>query len=133
MRIEGIRRETEKLRKKIGTLPKIHRFRGRRVVRSEDWKWADWTTLPDHYILSTGGKGTPKDWYQDYLALMEKLRDPIYGNAICIWCAIYQAQRAKEAVDRDVKYHEENGGETNKDERIQEVKWRLFNERGGAN
>lgn len=151
MRIEAMRRETERLRKKISNQPKILRFRGRKVVHAEDWKWADWSTLPDHYIpVMISHDSTPHEWYQAYVALMVELRDPTWGNTICSGCAINRAQEAKNVLDREAKYWEENGGETAKEEQLrtlgeqirlssekeegmQEVEWRFYNERGGAN
>ncbi len=151
MRMEAVRRETERLRKKISNLPKIPRFRGRRVVHAEDWKWVDWSTLPDHYIpFMISPDSTPHDWYQDYVALMVELRDPTWGHAVCGGCAINRAHEAKKEIDREARYWEDNGGETAKEEqlrrlgeqtrlssqkqeRMQQAEWRLYNERGGAN
>jgi hypothetical protein len=92
---------------------------------------------------------TPADWYQDYLSLMAHLRDPDYAHAVCFTCAIAQAQSAKREIDRIAKYWEEQGGESarqeqlrmlreqtrrssEKQDRMREAEWRLYNEAGGA-
>jgi hypothetical protein len=55
MRIEGLRQETRRLRKKIRKGPRILRFRGKRVVRLRDWKWGDWSKLFE-FIKKSGGQ-----------------------------------------------------------------------------
>jgi hypothetical protein len=145
-----MRRETEKLKKKIKQAPRILKFRGRRVVHSADWTWADWTKLPGEFIpLMINPHSTPPNWYRDYLALMSKLQDPYYADAICSHCAIYQAQSLKRELDRGREYWEQNGGEEakekfyqnceepktsefRKEDAMQEVKWRFYNELAGA-
>lgn len=141
--MNSMRRETEKLKKKIKQAPRILKFRGKRVVHSVDWKWADWTKLPGEFIpLMINPGSTPHDWYQDYLALMQELQDPLYGGEICwVNCAIHQAQFAKKEIDRSTKYWEEEGGHVDKEIRVrvekhkafQEVEWRVYNELGEAN
>lgn len=124
MTMNSMRRETEKLKKKIKQAPRILKFRGRRVVHSVDWQWADWTKLPGEFIpLMINPDSTPHDWYQDYRALMQELQDPLYGGEIC-WanCAIHQAQSAKKEIDRSTKY-----------KALREVEWRVYNELGEAN
>jgi hypothetical protein len=137
-----MRRETEKLKKKIKQAPRIRKFRGRRVVHSVDWTWADWTKLPGEFIpLMINSESTPPDWYQDYLALMHELQDPLYGGEICWNCAIYQAQSAKKEIDPSTTYWKEEVGEASKEIRVsiekdkafQEVEWRVYNELGEAN
>jgi len=142
MTMNSMRRETEKLKKKIKQAPKILKFRGRRVVHSADWTWADWTKLPGEFIpLMINPHSTPPEWYRDYLALMHELQDPLYGGEICWNCAIYQAESAKKEIDRSTKYWEEEGGEVSKeirvsiekDEALRDVEWRVYNELGEAN
>ena len=151
MQIEKIKRETQKLQKTIDRLPKILKFRGRRVAHVKDWKWGDWSTIPDKYLgLITNPRSTPLDWYRDYVDLMKLLKDPAYGNEQCWTCAIYLADWEKKEIHRHQKYWDEHGGETGKEEDFREmgeryrlscekgeamrnVKWRLFNELGGAN
>ena len=150
--MNSMRRETEKLKKKIKQAPRIRKFRGRRVVHSVDWEWADWTKLPGEFIpLMINPGSTPPEWYKDYRALMQELQDPLYGGEIC-WmnCAIHQAQFAKKEIDRSTKYWEEQGEEAakerlrknwgekfsssiEKNEAFQEVEWRVYNELGEAN
>ena len=151
MTMNSMKRETEKLKKKIKQAPRILKFRGKRVVHSVDWRWADWTTLPGEFIpLMINSDSTPHDWYRDYLALMSELQDPLYGGEICWNCAIHQAQSAKKEIDRFTKLWEGEGGEaakeqqrkelgekfrlsSEKDEALRDVEWRVFNELGEAN
>jgi len=151
MRINGIRREAQRLKRTIEKQPRIWKFRGRRVVNAEEWKWADWSKLPDSYhILISYGNSVPEDYLRDYNALMQKLEDPTYGRMICWSCAIHQAQRAKKEIDRDKQYWQENGGEEarekwyekvgepnrtsfRKDDATRQVEWRIYNELAEAN
>jgi hypothetical protein len=151
MRIEGLRRETQSLNKKIRKGPRILRFRGRRVVSLKDWRWGDWSKLPDRYmIFLIGTDKFPQDWLADYVALLTKLQDPRLGNMVCWSCVVSLADGAKERIDYFARYWEESGGEAAKEERFREfgeeykksylkdeamrdVKWRVFNELGEAN
>ena len=122
MRIEQIRREAKRLEKKIRSQPCIWRFRGRRVVHASEWKWGDWTKLPDSYsILIVYGKSVPDDYLRDYAALMERLGDATYGNAICWSCVIHRAKDAKKELDRHDRYWQEQGGEAAKEKWYQEA------------
>ena len=132
----------EKLKKKIEGAPRILKFRGRRVVHSVDWTWADWTKLPAEYIpLMINSESTPSDWYRDYLALMSKLQDPDYGGDICWRCAIHQAQSTKHELDQSTKYLEEEENKNPKEispnakrnNALKEVEWRIYNELAQAN
>lgn len=142
MTMNSMRRETEKLKKKIKQAPRIRKFRGRRVVHSVDWEWADWTKLPGEFIpLMINPGSTPPEWFRDYLALMSELEDPYYGGEICWNCAIYQAQSAKKEVDRNTEYWKEEIGNLPKemrvsverDQALRDVEWRVYNELGEAN
>jgi hypothetical protein len=151
MRIEGLRQETRRLRKKIRKGPRILRFRGKRVVHLRDWKWGDWSRLPDRYMIFLWGTDKfPQEWLADYVALLEKLQDPDLGKHLCISCVVDKAGWVKREIDGEAKYWEQNGGEAAKEERyrmggertrlaflkqdaMREVKWRFFNELGGAN
>ena len=98
MRIEQIRREAKRLKKKINSQPRIWQFHGRRVVRASEWKWGDWTKLPDRYcILIVYGKSVPEDYLRDYAALLEKLEDPTYGK------------RLDRTIDEHTRYMKETG------------------------
>jgi hypothetical protein len=151
MRINEIRREAHRLKRTIEKQPRIWKFHGRRVVNADEWKWGDWTKLPDSYhILIAIGKSVPKDYLRDYAALMQKLEDPTYGKMVCCSCVIQRAQDAKKELDRHNRYWQENGGETAKESWYQEVgephtssfrkqdamrqvKWRIYNELAEAN
>jgi hypothetical protein len=151
LRIEQIKREIRKLKRTVDRAPRVWRFRGRRVVHAEDWKWADWSKLPDKYsILIVYGRSVPEDYLRDYAALMEKLEDATYGKAVCWSCVIHRAQDAKKELDRHNRYWQENGGETAKERWYQEagepytssfrkqdamrqVEWRIYNELAEAN
>ena len=142
MTMNSMRRETEKLKKKIKQAPRIRKFRGRSVVHSVDWQWADWTKLPGEFIpLMINLGSTPPEWFRDYLALMSELQDPLYGSEICWNCAIYQAQYAKKEIDRSTKYWEEEIGRLPKElrlsvernEALRDVEWQVYNELGEAN
>jgi hypothetical protein len=151
MRINQIKRELQKLQRTIDRQPRVWRFRGRRVVHADEWKWGDWTKLPDSYFgLMINENSAPADYYRDYLALMEELEDPFYASTRCGHCAISQAQRAKKEIDRQDRYWQEQGGETAKEEwyqeagepyatrfrkqdAMQQVEWRIYNELGAAN
>jgi len=95
-------------------------------------------------------KSAPADFSTDYIALMEKLEDPLYGRHRCWWCVINQAEYAKKEIDRRDRYWQEHGGEAGKEQHYQElgepyasnsrredairhVEWRIYNELGGAN
>jgi hypothetical protein len=150
MRINEIEREAKRLKRKIEKQPRIWKFHGRRVVHADEWKWADWTKLPDTYsILIVYGKSVPDDYYGDYAALLEKLKDPTYGRARCGFCAIQQAQDAKKKIDREARYWQEHGGEAarerwyeeagephtssfRKQDAMRQVEWRIYNELGEA-
>ena len=143
---DQIKREIKKLKRTIDTQPRILSFRGKRVVHSSQWKWGDWTKLPDKYsLLIIWGKNVPADYYEDYAALLEKLGDPAYGRHRCWDCAIHLAQYAKKEIDRHDKYWRENGGEAAREEWYHEVnkareidfrrqdamrvvEWRIYNE-----
>jgi len=151
MSTNEIKRELKRLKRRIERQPRIWKFRGRRVVRAEEWKWGDWTKLPDSYsILIVYGKSVPDDYLRDYAALMEKLEDPTYGKMICWSCVIHRAQDAKKELDRPGRYWQENGGEAAKERWYQEagepytssfrkqdamrqVEWRIYNELAEAN
>jgi hypothetical protein len=123
MRINEIKREANKLKRRIEKQPRIWKFRRRRVVNAEEWKWEDWSKLPDSYhILISWGKNVPEDYLRDYAALMEKLEDPTYGNAICWGCAIHQAQEVKKEIDSDNRYWQENGGEAAREKWYKQVR-----------
>jgi hypothetical protein len=146
MRINEIRREAHRLKRRIEKQPRIWEFHGRRVVRSDEWKWGDWTKLPDEYnILIVYGKSVPEDYLRDYAALLEKLEDPTYARMVCWSCVIHEAQYAKKELDRHERYWQENGGEAakeawyrevgeqiasefRKDDAMREVEWRIYNE-----
>ena len=151
MRIEQIKREMKRLRRTVDRAPRVWRFRGRRVVHAEEWKWGDWTKLPDKYsLLIVYGKSVPEDYLRDYAELLEKLEDATYGKMVCWGCVIQRAQDAKKELDRHNRYWQENGGETAKERWYQEagepytssfrkqdamrqVEWRIYNELAEAN
>ena len=151
MRINEIRREAHRLKRTIEKQPRIWKFHGRRVVRADEWKWGDWTKLPDSYhILIAMGKDVPKDYLRDYAALMQKLEDPTYGKMVCSSCVIQRAQDAKKELDRRNRYWQENGGENAKErwykevgepytssfrkqDAMRQVEWRIYNELAEAN
>jgi hypothetical protein len=151
MRINEIKREAHRLKRTIAKQPRIWKFHGRRVVHVGEWKWGDWTKLPDKYsILIVYGKSVPEDYLRDYAALMEKLEDATYGKMVCWGCVIQRAQDAKKELDRHNRYWQENGGETakekwyqeagepytssfRKDDAMRQVEWRIYNELGEAN
>jgi len=151
MRINEIKREAHRLKRTIEKQPRIWKFHGRRVVHADEWKWGDWTKLPDSYhILITYGKSVPKDYLRDYAALMQKLEDPTYAHMTCWSCVIQRAQDAKKELDRRNRYWQENGGETAKEkwyeevgepqtssfrkqDAMRQVEWRIYNELAEAN
>lgn len=142
MTMNSMRREAEKLKKKIEQAPRIRKFRGRRVVHAVDWEWADWTKLPGEFIpLMINSDSTPPGWYRDYLALMGELQDPLYGSEICWNCAIHQAQHTKKEIDSNTKYWAKEKGKVSKEirlgvernEALRDVEWRVYNELGEAN
>jgi hypothetical protein len=139
-----------RLQRTIERQPRIWRFRGRRVVNAEEWKYADWTALPDEYLpFTVNREKAPPDWYADYQALMAKLEDPLYGQLLCISCPIKQAQDVRREIDRDHQHWQEQGGDNAKEEWYKElgelkakpfrkadatrrVHWRIFNDLAGA-
>lgn len=151
MRINEIKREAHRLKRTIDRQPRIWKFHGRRVVHAEEWKWGDWTKLPDKYsILIVYGKTVPEDYLRDYAELLEKLEDPTYGKAVCWGCVIQRAQDAKKELDRHTRYWQENGGEAAKErwyeeagepytssfrkqDAMRQVEWRIYNELAEAN
>jgi len=151
MRINEIKREAKRLQRRIERQPRIWKFRGRHVVRGDEWKWGDWSKLPDSFnLLIVYGKSVPQNYLRDYAHLLEKLQDESYGKLICWRCAISLAQDAKKELDRHERYWQENGGEAakeawykevgeprasnfRKDDDVRQVKWRIFNELAEAN
>ena len=141
-----IKTEIQKLQRTIKKAPRIWQFHGRKVVRVRDWKYGDWTKLPDKYHLIAIWSGAiPEDWQRDYVALLEKLKDAELGKLLCYHCLIYQAQDRKKEIERIAKYWQENGGEEAKQKFYEElgepstshhrkqdamldVEWRLYNE-----
>ena len=151
MRIEEIRREMGRLQRRVEQQPRVWRFRGRRVVRVMEWEYEDWSKFPDAYsiFIMVNPKSAPADWYRDYIALMVKLEDPLYGRMRCSTCAIHEAQRVKEEIERHEKRWRDEGGESaresfynevgemharefRKQDAMREVERRVFNELGGA-
>jgi hypothetical protein len=151
MRINEIKREAHRLKRTIEEQPRILKFHGRRVVNADEWKWGDWTRLPNRYsILIVYGKSVPEDYLRDYAALLEKLEDATYGKMVCWSCVIQRAQDAKKELDRQERYWQENGGETakerwyqeagepytssfRKDDAMRQIEWRVYNELAEAN
>jgi hypothetical protein len=108
----SIENEIRQLRKKIENSPGIWKFRGRRVIPEQDWKWGDWTKLPGEYIVFLiGNENVPVDWQLAYSALMKKLQDPDYGRARRGYCAINQAQRQRAGIEKRKARWEAEGGE----------------------
>jgi hypothetical protein len=147
--MEQIKREMRRLQRTVERQPRVWRFRGRRVVHGEDWKYGDYSKLPDEYNVLVQADAVPRDWYRDYLALMAKLEDPLYGQLICVSCAIEQAQDVKKEINSDQKRWQDQGGEAAREQWYKEtgelhakyfrkmdatrqVKWRVFNELAGA-
>jgi hypothetical protein len=148
---KAIRKEIQKLQRTIDRAPKILRFHGKRVVPCWDWKYGDWSRLPDAYhIIAIVGDDIPKDWRRDYIALLEKLKDPDYAKDRCYYCAIYKAQELKKQLDRQARIWDENGGPEAKQKFYKEcgepkatefvrqdamklAEWRLYNEAAEAN
>jgi hypothetical protein len=151
MRISEIRREADRLKRTIERQPRILEFHGRRVVRADEWKWVDWSRLPDSYnMLIVYGKSVPEDYLRDCAELLEKLEDPTYARLVCSSCVITEAQDAKKKLDGENLYWQKNGGEAAKEswykevgepkassfrkqDAIQQVKWRIYNELAEAN
>lgn len=146
---EKIRKEIQKLQRTVKNAPRILSFRGRRVVRADDWKHEDWTTLPDKFWLGMG-QGAADDWLCDVHDLLVKLEDPELGRHTCYDCAINQAQGCKAEIERGKKFWEDQGGEEGKQkfyekcgepktsefrrqEGMENVKWRIYSELAGAN
>ena len=151
MRINEIRRDAHRLKRTIEKQPRIWKFHGRRVVNADEWKWGDWTKLPDSYnLLIVYGKSVPEDYLRDYAGLLEKLEDPTYARMVCWSCVIHRAQDAKKKLDRENLYWQQNGGEAakeswykeagepytssfHKQDAVQQVEWRIYNELAEAN
>lgn len=149
--MEAIKRETEKLKKTLDSMPRTWKFRGRRIVPAENWKYGDWSKFPDRYhLLAVMGNDVPADWRADYFALLRKIKDPEYAKDRCYHCAVNQAQHCRKELDRHQKYWAENGGEEAKqrfyeqcgepkksqfrrEDAMLETEWRLYNELAGAN
>ena len=149
-KIREIKRELLRLKRAIERQPRIWTFRGRSVVRADEWKFGDWTKLPDRDREPTiSEKSVPPDYWEDYLALMEKLEDPDHARSRCWHCAIPQAEDAKKEIDRLDRYWQEHGGIAGKEKHyewlgepyassnrredaMQQVEWRIYNELGGA-
>lgn len=148
---QNLKKEIQKLQRTVEKAPRVWRFRGRRVVRGDDWNYGDWSKLPDAYHpLGMWSSSIPKDWFRDYVALLEKIEDPAFGTSRCYHCAIYQAQDLKKEIERGQKYWQENGGgeeakkkfyeecgeprasEFRRQDAMREAQWRLYNEAAGA-
>jgi hypothetical protein len=107
MSLSTIKKEIQKVRKTVENIPRIMKFRGKRVVPHSEWQYGDWSKFPDSFsLLATMSKESPIDWLRDHYALLNQLQVPEYGNALCTTCAIYQAQSKKEELDRHIKYWE---------------------------
>jgi hypothetical protein len=148
---KAIEKEIQKLQRTIDNAPRIWKFRGKRVVPRWDWKYGDWTKLPDGYhILAVMGADVPREWRRDYTALLEKVKDPEYAKDRCHHCAINQAQDLKKELDRRERFWEQNGGEEarekfyekcgepkasefRREDAMRIVEWRLYNEAAEAN
>ena len=146
---ESIKKNIQQLRKRIKNSPRVWKFRGRRVVPVDDWTYEDWSTLPDQFTLVLISAHPPEDWFNDYNALMYKIRDPWFGWQICLQnCAIYQAQMQKERIDR-WRWGPDRGGEEAQEkfydtcgkiqaeeyrrrDAFEQVKLRILNELAGA-
>ena len=145
----SIRREIEGVRKRIEKMPRIWKFRGRRVVSVDQWQPEDWTTFPDEYDedFSLWLK-PPADYWRDYKALLYKLEDPTWGHTLCYHCAIYNAQGVQKTIEQLGWDH--RGGEEarekfyqtcipskvlefRREDAMREVELRLYNEAAGAN
>jgi len=118
-------------------------------VHVEDWRYGDWSTLPDKYhFIAIWSSCVPKDWNRDYVGLLEKLKDPELGRLLCSLCCINRAQESKKEIERRQKYWQENGGEEAKKkfyeecgeprtsefwrrDAMREVERRLYNEISG--
>jgi hypothetical protein len=147
---EKIRKEIQKLQQTVENAPRIWKYRGKRVVRLRDWKYGDWSRLPDGYhLIAVMSRDVPEDWRLDYFALLQKLKDPWFARELCFHCSIYEAQRLKKELDRRREYWEQNGGEEakqkfyeecqeprtsefRKQDAMREIEWRFYNELAGA-
>jgi hypothetical protein len=144
----SIQREIEGVRKRIEKMPRIWKFRGRRVVPAEKWKLEDWTTFPDEYHIGFEWLKPPADYWKDYEALLRKLEDPTLGQILCYQCAINNAQQVGETIERFGWDH--RGGEKAREEfyktcppshvieyrredAMRQTQFRLYNEAAGAN
>jgi hypothetical protein len=144
-----IRKSIQQLRKKIEQRSPVWKFRGKPVIPVGRWEPEDWTTFPDQYHIGFGlWLRPPPDWWKDYLALLTKLEDPRFGQALCSNCAINLAQKAKEDMARCGWDH--RGGEEAKEkfyktcepsravefrreDAMRKTKLRLYNETAKAN
>jgi hypothetical protein len=149
MRMEAIRREIEEVKNRIERMPRIWRFRGKRVVPVDTWELEDWSTFPDEYHIGFSlWLKPPRDWWEDYLALLTKLEDPLFGQQLCSRCAIKLAQEVRESIERFGWAH--RGGEKAREEfyktcesslvsefrredAMRRTCFRLYNETAGAN
>ena len=96
----AIRKQIESLQARINRMPKVARWRGRRVVPVDKWELEDWSTFPDSYHIGFSlWLKPPKDWWNDYLTLLTKTQDPAFGQALCHSCAIYLAQQVRETIE----------------------------------
>ncbi len=147
---EKIRKEIQKLQQTFEKSPRILKFRGRKVVPISDWKYGDWSQIPDMFHEAVIMSDVPEDWRRDYFALLEKLKQTWEARLLCYDCAIDQAQRLKQEIDRRSQCWEQNGGEEAKQKfyeecgepktsefRRQDAKlhneWQFYNELAGAN
>ena len=121
---ERIRKDIQKLQRTLKNAPRILEFRGRRVVRAYEWKWMDWSTLPDGFnllVIMNDKEGFPEDWLRDYADLLWKLEDREFGKMICMDCIINLAQDAKREIDRFSDYWRMNLGEPAKQKHLEEI------------
>ena len=147
---EAIRKNIQQLGKRIKDSPRVWTFRGRRVVPAEKWRWADWATFPDSYVIFIFcATAMPDEWATDYLALLYRIKDPLFGWHTCWNCAIKQAQDARKDIDRDTEGWASRGGEEarqkfydgcekshaekfRRQDAMQKARLRVFSEFGGA-
>ena len=147
---ETIKKEIQRLQRTIERAPRLLKFHGRRVVHSSDWKYGDWSKLPDRYhLIAIWSSKVPEDWKRDYAALLERLKDPALGRLLCSDCAISQAMDVKQEIERHQRYWEKEGGEKARQKHYEELgepytssflksdlmrhaKWRTYSEVGGT-
>ena len=61
-------------------------WRGRPVVKKKKWRWGDASVFPDAYLPFLQ---MPSEWYADYNALMEHIKDEGYAKlAKCAYCPL---------------------------------------------